>query len=185
MQTIKLNALVFEDANGGWIAQCVEYDIAVHAGTLLHLPKVLERQVLANVHVNRKLGRDGLAGIPPAPAAYRAAFEAAKDRFIPEARPDKKPIEIDEFRVGPKRFSSSYPVDDIIEAFVARGCKHNIAEETVTDSDGDAFGVSYLLNPVTGGSQPLVDLDRKQSISEWELAFWERRLGIKLPRPPK
>jgi hypothetical protein len=99
MKPIKISALAFEDANGGWIAQCIEYDIAVRADTLLHLQKVLEREVLANLHVNKKLGRDGLIGIPPAPEPFRKAFEAAKDRFVPHARPDHKPIEIDEFRV--------------------------------------------------------------------------------------
>lgn len=98
MQPIKINALAFEDANGGWVAQCIEYDIAVRADTLLNLSKVLEREVLANLHVNRKLGKDGLAGIPPAPEPFRTAFEAAKNRFVP-SRPDHKPVEIDEFRV--------------------------------------------------------------------------------------
>jgi hypothetical protein len=85
----------------------------------------------------------------------------------------------------PKQISTFYPVGDIIDAFVARGCKHNIAEDNIEDSDGDVFGVSYLFNPTTRTFQPLVDLDKKHSISDWELASWERRLGIKLPRPPK
>jgi hypothetical protein len=85
----------------------------------------------------------------------------------------------------PKQIGTFYPVGDIIDAFVSRGCQHNIAEENIEDSDGDFFGVSYLLNPASGGFQPLVDLDKKHSISDWELASWERRLSIKLPRPPK
>jgi hypothetical protein len=99
MKPIKISALAFEDANGGWIAQCIEYDITVRADALLHLSKVLEREVLANLHVNRKLGREGLAGIPPAPEPFLTAFQAAKDKFVPQARPDNKPIEIGEFRV--------------------------------------------------------------------------------------
>jgi hypothetical protein len=85
----------------------------------------------------------------------------------------------------PKQIGTFYPVGNIVEAFVARGCQYNIAEPNIEDSDGDVFGVSYLVNPKTGGFQPLVDLDEKHSISDWELAAWERRLGIKLPRPPK
>lgn len=96
---IKINALAFEDSNGGWVAQCIEYDIAVHADTLLNLSKALERQVLANLHINQKLGRDGLFGVPPAPELFWTAFRAAKDKFVPQARPDNKPVEIDEFRV--------------------------------------------------------------------------------------
>jgi hypothetical protein len=99
MKPIRLNALAFEDANGGWIAQCIEYDITVRSETLLGLSKVLEREVLANLHVNEKLGRAGLAGIPPAPAPFRKAFQAAENRFVPQARPHKKPISIGEFRV--------------------------------------------------------------------------------------
>lgn len=98
MKPIKISALAFEDASGGWVAQCIEYDITVRADTLLDLSKMLEREVLANIHVNRKLGKDGLDGIPPAPEPFRAAFDAAKDRFVP-ARPDHKPVEIGEFRV--------------------------------------------------------------------------------------
>jgi hypothetical protein len=99
MKPIKISALAFEDSNGGWVAQGIEYDIAVRADTLLKLSKMLEREVLANLHVNKKLGRDGMAGIPPAPEPFRVAFQAAKDKFLPEARADNRSIEIDEFRV--------------------------------------------------------------------------------------
>jgi hypothetical protein len=85
----------------------------------------------------------------------------------------------------PRPSSRFYPVGDIIDGFVARGCRYVVAEQNLVDQDGDVFGVGYLVNVQTGAVQPLVDLDRRMRISEWELASWERRLGIRLPRPPK
>jgi|1186.fasta_scaffold976700_2 hypothetical protein len=99
MKPVKINAIAFEDADGGWVAQCIEYDIAVRADTLLELSKVLEREVQANLHVNAKLGRPGLSGIPPAPQHFRLAFQAAKSKFFPESKSGKMSVKIDEVRV--------------------------------------------------------------------------------------
>ena len=81
-----------------------------------------------------------------------------------------------------KRTVTFHLVGDIIDAFVSKGCRYVIAEQPIEDPDGDVFSFGYLVNPLTGAFQPVVDLDAKDFISEHELAGWERRLGIRLPR---
>jgi hypothetical protein len=76
MNKITISAVAFHD-EGVWIAQCIEYDICVSAETLPQLRKTFEHAVVANVHVNMKLGRSGLDGIPPAPPKFRDLFNNA------------------------------------------------------------------------------------------------------------
>lgn len=58
-----------------------------------------------------------------------------------------------------------------------------MAEDFVGSSDGDVFGVAYLLNPRTDSFVALADLSPDQFVSEWEVESWERRLGIDISRP--
>jgi hypothetical protein len=83
MSMLRIRVLAFEDGDG-WIAQVIDHDICVRSESLLKLPKVLAREIAANIHVNRRLGMLGLDGIAPAPEHFRTAFEAATNRFIPE-----------------------------------------------------------------------------------------------------
>ena len=46
-----------------------------------------------------------------------------------------------------------------------------------------ANGLSYLFNPTTGAHVPIIDLGAKEYVSHWEVASWERRLGIVIPKP--
>ena len=85
----------------------------------------------------------------------------------------------------PKQLGSFYRVGDIIDGFVKRGCRYQVAEDFLVGPDGDTTGVGYLVNPQTNDVQPVQDLGLDHGISERELAQWERRLAIKLPRPPK
>jgi hypothetical protein len=64
------------------------------------------------------------------------------------------------------------------------GCQHNVVEPCVDDGYGSVFGFSYLLNPETKAAVPIVDLGEDEYLSIYELESWERRLGIKIPRPP-
>ena len=76
-----------------------------------------------------------------------------------------------------------WPVGQVLARFVALGCEVRIAEPTVRLADGDNFSVRYLLRPATGDFVPLVDLADDDRVSEVELAFWERRLGLTIQRP--
>ncbi len=59
------------------------------------------------------------------------------------------------------------------------------AEPTVHLDDGECLNVRYRLNPSSGAFAPLVDLDDDDQVSDSEVAFWERRLGLQIPRPDK
>lgn len=100
MNKIKISAIAFHD-KGVWVAQCVEYDIAVSAETLPKLRKAFERAVVANICVNEKLGRSGLDGIPPAPSKFRDLFNNAHTGLHPIKRePSPAPVAIRDFRLA-------------------------------------------------------------------------------------
>lgn len=100
MKPIKINAIAFQDGDGCWIAQGVEYDICVHASSLPQLYKTFEREVIANFCVNQKLGRPALSGIPAAPEHFRKVFEAAEIKFSPRKPDLTQPVQIDEVRAS-------------------------------------------------------------------------------------
>ena len=64
------------------------------------------------------------------------------------------------------------------------GCDLNVAEAEISDGEGSVFGVSYLLNPESGAVVALVDLGKDEYVSAFEVASWERRLDIVIPKPP-
>lgn len=74
-------------------------------------------------------------------------------------------------------------VGHIIELFKEAGCELRIAEPTVVLEDGDCINTRYLLRPDKKLFMPLVDLEDDQFISEAEVIFWERRLGVHIGRP--
>lgn len=71
---INVDAIAFEDANGMWFGQCIQFDISAHAESLPKLSRALEKKIAANVCLNEKAGRSGLEGIPAAPEKYLEAF---------------------------------------------------------------------------------------------------------------
>jgi len=81
-----------------------------------------------------------------------------------------------------KQTSRFWRVAEVISLFVAQGCELRIAEPTVQLSDGDCLNVRYLLNSASGAFVPLVDLDDDDKVSDGEVVFWERRLGLRIPR---
>jgi hypothetical protein len=81
-----------------------------------------------------------------------------------------------------KQASQFWRVGLVIEMFVKQGCELRVAEQAVQLEDGDCLNARYLLNPTSGAFVPLVDLTDEQQVSELEVAFWERRLGVAIPR---
>jgi hypothetical protein len=73
-------------------------------------------------------------------------------------------------------------VREIISLFVQMGCEIREAESPIYLDDGDSFGFRYLVNAETGAFQPIVDLADEDFISEGEVAAWERRLGLIIPK---
>lgn len=86
MNRITVSAVAFQAEDGRWFAQGVDYDILASADTLNSLPRAFERALAANLCVNTELGRDGLQGIPAAPAHYREMFDAAASSWSYEER---------------------------------------------------------------------------------------------------
>ncbi len=66
------------------------------------------------------------------------------------------------------------------------GCELKFTTMTqVMGRDGTRVGpVRYLFNPATGGVMPIDDdIEDDEALSASEIASWERRLGLEIPRP--
>jgi hypothetical protein len=74
---LEIRAVLFQEI-GWWVAQCLEYDIAVQAETEEALLLELERILIGYILVAQKKGRLPFQGMPPAPRRYWKMFELAK-----------------------------------------------------------------------------------------------------------
>jgi hypothetical protein len=83
-----------------------------------------------------------------------------------------------------RRSGAFWSVKEIISLFQQMGCEVNTAEGTIESMDGDCFNVRYLFNPSNQAFVPLMDLGDHQFVSKWEVESWERRLAIRIPKPP-
>ncbi len=62
-----INVVAFQEA-GGWVAQCLQYDIAVQANSLADLQREFQVELASHVFFNIERGRapfDGLDEAPP------------------------------------------------------------------------------------------------------------------------
>ena len=110
-----ISVIAFHD-EGVWIAQCVEYDISVSAETLPKLRQAFEKAVLANICVNKKLGRSGLDGNPPAPSHFRDLFDNADTDLHPiQQAPSPAPVKISRFPACRSRMNGIKTIRDILE----------------------------------------------------------------------
>jgi hypothetical protein len=83
-----------------------------------------------------------------------------------------------------KRVGIFYRLGDILDAFIGMGCDLNTAEAQIEDEDGSIFNCRYLLNPATKQFAVIQDIGNDEYISADEVAQWERRTGITIPKPP-
>lgn len=74
---LEIRAILFQEI-GWWVAQCLEYDIAVQARTKEALLHELERILIGYILVGQKKGRLPFQGMPPAPRRYWEMYEQAK-----------------------------------------------------------------------------------------------------------
>ena len=65
----QLRAVLFEEG-GSWSAQCLEYDIAAQAKTLLDLHDEIARVLAAHIAASVQMGREPFEGIQPAPKRF-------------------------------------------------------------------------------------------------------------------
>ncbi len=104
-----VSALLIQEADFRWSAQCLEYDVAVQADSIEGLRDALQDALLAYVAANRSEGREDFAGLPEAPEKFRRIFQRIKADLTLPARP--KPtaptgmpeIEVREMRLLPAR----------------------------------------------------------------------------------
>jgi hypothetical protein len=83
----EIDVIAFEASDGAWIAQGVQYDIVARAKSPAALRDAFRRQISANMELNKKFGRHGLEGIPPAPEKFKRLFDEAKERMSPTVAP--------------------------------------------------------------------------------------------------
>lgn len=81
MMGLKISAVLFQEEDGQWSAQCLEYDIAAQAKSLPDLRYELERVIISHITVSHELNRQPFAGYEPAPREYWELFEKA-DMFV-------------------------------------------------------------------------------------------------------
>jgi hypothetical protein len=67
---------VLLEEGGGWSAQCLDYDIAAQAATLLDLHDELTRVLVAHVAASIQLGREPFSTIKPAPKKFWELYES-------------------------------------------------------------------------------------------------------------
>ena len=78
---VDVSVVAFEGQAGGWVAQCLEYDISAFAETLPQLPDAFCNALIANFCINAHLGRKAFDGIPVAPSKFRDMFESSRTRL--------------------------------------------------------------------------------------------------------
>ena len=74
----------------GWVAQCLEYDIAAQGDTISEAMASFRRTFLGQVRVDVAHGRKPLEGIQKAPAEYWAEFSRA-EQLMPNTTPFSVP----------------------------------------------------------------------------------------------
>lgn len=100
MEQISVNAVIFKDDAGLWVAHCVDYDIVATAKTPEDVVKSFIRSVAANVCINIELGNSGLENIPAAPQRIRNLYEAGTMSILSkEPLPSNSFVRVDNMRL--------------------------------------------------------------------------------------
>jgi hypothetical protein len=86
--------------------------------------------------------------------------------------------------LGAKRLTPFWKVRSVISLFVQMGCEVRAVEGEVVAEDGDVLNFRYLVNPDTKAFVAIVDLGDEEFVSAVDVVFWERRLGVTIPKPP-
>jgi hypothetical protein len=88
---LAINAILIQEPDGSWSAQCLQYDIAAHARTLPDLDYELQRVLASHVAISQELQQEPFSGIGPAPQIFWDMYERAKMRVETEERPFRLP----------------------------------------------------------------------------------------------
>ncbi len=74
-QTHFVVSVLFLRENEGWVAQCLEYDIAAQGATIPKAKNAFERTFVGQILVDLEKGKQPLQGIQQAPPSYWEKFE--------------------------------------------------------------------------------------------------------------
>jgi hypothetical protein len=74
-QTLGQIRAVLSEEGGSWSAQCLDYDIAAQAKTLLDLHDELGRVLAAHIAASIELGREPFSSVNPAPQRFWELYE--------------------------------------------------------------------------------------------------------------
>lgn len=88
---LSISAVLFQESDGAWSAQCLEYDLAAQAKSLPDLRYEVERVVLSHVCVSLKLGREPFQHLGAAPQRFWDMYEEAKLRLESDDLPFRIP----------------------------------------------------------------------------------------------
>lgn len=101
----RIDVLIIEEAAGDkayWVAQCLQYDIAVQADSLPELKDAFHSVLAGNVLLALERGLNPLADFKPAPEKYWKQYREARESIL------GLPIEVPQDRI-PKTIDLSRP----------------------------------------------------------------------------
>lgn len=64
-----INIVAFQEA-GGWVAQCLQYDIAAQADSFAELKREMIRAIVSHIIINVERGRAPFEGLKEAPSKF-------------------------------------------------------------------------------------------------------------------
>jgi hypothetical protein len=82
--THTFRAVLIQEADGRWSAQCLEYDIAVQAKNLTDVRAELEKALVGHFVVCTELKLKPFETLGPAPQRYWEMFKASKEALVGE-----------------------------------------------------------------------------------------------------
>jgi hypothetical protein len=80
-------------------------------------------------------------------------------------------------------FGVAWPnLKQLIDLFVAMGCELGDLPGTLSEPDGTTHKIRFLYSPTTDDFVSLSDYEDDEYIPPSEVANWERRLGMEIPK---
>lgn len=95
---IDVSVIAFQEDDGRWTAQCLEYDIAAQAATLPELTRELQRVLIAHFAISGEMGLEPFFGLPQAPQKFWKMFAEA-ETLVERESANTEPLP---FKVAPR-----------------------------------------------------------------------------------
>lgn len=98
MPEYRISVLLSEN-QGIWLAQCLEYDIAVEAKSLEDVSYELERTLVGHLVICDENNEEPFERIPPAPQEYWQRYARARMRLMADVLPFRLPKQTSRHRL--------------------------------------------------------------------------------------